>query len=500
MTGIEIFCGIALASLLVYYYLIGPYNFWKKQGVPGPKPIPLFGNAAPLLFSKETMVVFLSSIYKKYKNCPMVGIFINRQPALVVNDPELIKTVLIKDFTKFSDRAFEYNEVAEPLSIHLFALDSKRWRPVRRCLSPVFTSGKLKELFTLILECSNNLNNYLETLLATSDEVDFRELAARYTTDVIGSCVFGVNMNAMSAEGSEFHVIGQKFTSYKYIKLIRFRLREYFPWIYTMLGYVIPYPVGNDAFKKRVLEMIDHRIKNNIIKKDFMNTLVDLKMHPDKLQDIELTDNLLVGQALVFFIAGFETSSSTISNALYELAQHQDIQDKLREEIKEHEKMNNGEWHYENIKIMPILDGVFKETLRKYSPVAIMRKTIEDYTFEDSKIWVPKGTRVFIPANGVHYDPDIYPNPEVFDINRFTQDEVSKRHPMHFLPFGDGPRNCIGARFAIYQTKVGLIRILRKYKVDVCNNTVIPYVINQRAFLLAPKHLITLKVTKLEDS
>lgn len=74
----------------------------------------------------------------------------------------------------------------------------------------------------------------------------------------------------------------------------------------------------------------------------------------------EITDSLLAAQAFVFFVAGFETSSTTISNALYELAQNQDIQDKLREEIKEHEKKNNGEWHYENIKTMPILDGVFK--------------------------------------------------------------------------------------------------------------------------------------------
>lgn len=72
---------------------------------------------------------------------------------------------------------------------------------------------------------------------------------------------------------------------------------------------------------------------------------------------------MLVAQAFLFFVAGFETSSSTIANALYELAQNQDVQDKLRAEIKEHHELNDGKWQYENIKKMPILDAVFKGLL-----------------------------------------------------------------------------------------------------------------------------------------
>lgn len=72
---------------------------------------------------------------------------------------------------------------------------------------------------------------------------------------------------------------------------------------------------------------------------------------------------MLVAQAFLFFVAGFETSSSTIANALYELAQNQDVQDKLRAEIKEHHELNDGKWQYENIKKMPILDAVFKGSL-----------------------------------------------------------------------------------------------------------------------------------------
>nr|XP_031836144.1 cytochrome P450 6A1-like [Nomia melanderi]XP_031836145.1 cytochrome P450 6A1-like [Nomia melanderi] len=500
MVGIEVICGIVAVVLLFYYYLVAHYNFWKKQGVPGPEPELVFGTTKQVLFSQKSLGSYAAAIYKKYKGEPLIGIYENRQPALIINDPDLIKTVLIKDFTKFSNRAVGINEVAEPLSQHLFSLETKRWRPLRTRLSPVFTSGKLKEMFSLILECSNGLEKYMDKLLANGNEIDCRELAARFTTDVIGSCAFGINMNSMSEEESEFRRVGKKFFSTTIGHILRFKLRDLTPWFYTLLGYVLPRPDYMTFFMKSVSEMMEYRKKNNVVRKDFIDTLIDIQAHPEKLGDIKITDSLLAAQAFVFFIAGFETSSTTISNALYELAQHQDIQDKLREEIKEHEKMNNGEWHYENIKAMPVLDSVFKETMRMYSPVTVLiRQSVADYTFEDLKVWIPKGTTVLIPMYGMLHDPDIYPNPEVFNIDRFKEEEESKRHPMHYLPFGDGPRNCIGARFAIFQTKIGLIKILRNHKVDVCKATVIPYQINERAFLLTPNHPITLKISKIES-
>ncbi|XP_033326768.2 putative cytochrome P450 6a14 [Megalopta genalis] len=500
MTGIEIFCGIVAVLLLLYYYSISTYNFWKKRGVPGPEPIPFFGNVVRMMFSHLSIGQYMREVYEKYKSEPAIGLFIRRQPVLVLNNPDLIKTVLIKDFTKFSDRGVTINAVAEPLTQHLFALEPERWRPLRTRLSPLFTSGRLKEMFFMIVDCANNLEKHLEKVAVKCDPIDCRDLAARYTMNVIGSCAFGIDMNCMSNEESTFRKVGKEFFANSYMRLIRGRLREITPQLYTLLGRILPHPYGTDFFIDSVLNMIEYRKKNNIVRNDFINTLMDIRDHPEKLGDIELTDSLLAAQAFVFFIAGFETSSSTISNALYELALNQDIQDKLRSEIKEHHEINNGEWHYENIKAMPILDGVFKETLRMYPPVPfITRKSVDDYTFADLKFSIPKGVSVFIPLYGIHYDPDIYPNPETFDISRFMGDAESKRHPMHYLPFGDGPRNCIGARFAVFQTRIGLIKILRNYKVDICEKTVIPYEVNPRAFLLAPNHPITLKVTKVEN-
>ncbi|XP_078037575.1 putative cytochrome P450 6a14 [Augochlora pura] len=500
MTGFEILCGVVAVLFLIYYYLTSTYDFWKKRGVPGPKPLPLFGNVAPVMLSKLSMAQYIREVYRKYKSEPLIGLFIRRQPLLVVNDPELMKTVLIKDFTKFSDRGMTVNEAAEPLSQHLFFLEPERWRPLRTRLSPVFTSGKLKEMFFMIVDCANNLEKRLETVAAKGDPFDCRELTTRFTVDVIGCCAFGINMNTVSEVETAFRRIGKEFFHVSLTRKLRISTKNIAPQLYTLLSHILPYPYGTNFFINSVLDMIEYRKKNNIVRKDFINTLMDIQAHPEKLGDIDLTDTLLAAQAFVFFAAGFETSSTAISNALYELALNQDIQDKLRKEINEHHEINKGEWHYENIKALPILDGVFKETLRIYPSVPfISRRSVDNYTFEDFKFSIPKDVFVFIPMYGVHHDPEIYPNPEVFDISRFTPEEEAKRHPMHYLPFGDGPRNCIGARFALFQVKLGLIKTIRKYKFDVCEETAIPYKVDPDALLLAADHPITLKITKVED-
>lgn len=87
----------------------------------------------------------------------------------------------------------------------------------------------------------------------------------------------------------------------------------------------------------------------------------------------------------------------------------------------------------------------FTETLRKYPVLPYLsRRALEDYTFEGTKVSIPKGTLICIPVFPIHHDSSIYPNPEKFDPERFSEDEVKKRHPMHYFPFGHGPRNCIG--------------------------------------------------------
>ena len=499
-TYLEISCGLVAVFLALYYYFTSTFDYWKKRGIKGPKPIPVFGNIMAPMLAKESLASFLTNLYTKYKNELMIGIFVRREPILIILDPDIIKDVLIKDFSKFANRGFIRHEIAEPLSQHLFALEVERWRPLRTQLSPVFTSGKLKGIFSLILDCAKHLEKYMDTLVQKGEPIEIREVAAQYTTDAIGSCAFGIEMNSMSESESEFRKRGREIFATNFTALLKFRMKECMPQLYNLLGYVLPKDKTMAFIEKITISTMEYRKHNNIVKSDFINTLLELQKHPERVSGIQLTDTLLAAQAFVFFAAGFETSSTTIANAIYELTLNQKIQNKLREEIKEFDAKNNGEWKYETVKQMKYLDKVFRETLRKYPPLPFLsRETTESYTFENPKLTILKNAKVWIPLFAIHRDPEVYPDPDKFDPERFSEDAVKVKHPMHYIPFGDGPRNCIGARFAIYQSKIGIITILRNFKCDISEKTEIPYEFDPVAFIMCPKNGLYIKITKLES-
>ncbi|EFN73381.1 Probable cytochrome P450 6a13 [Camponotus floridanus] len=327
------------------------------------------------------------------------------------------------------------------------------------------------------------------------------EVTAKFTTDVIGTCGFGIEINTVLDKDSEFRRIGKMIFLPTWNNSLRFKMKELFPWLYDMLSYIIPQTEVDHFIIRFVTEAMNYRETNNVIRHDFIDILREIKNNPDKMDDIKITQNLVAAQAFIFFAAGFETSSTTMSHALYELALDQQIQDKLREEINQEYTKHGSNSSYENVRKMNYLDKIFKETLRKY-PVAthLMRHSTSSYTFGGSTVNIPKNLKVFIPVFGIHRDRDIYPRPDVFDPERLNDEAIQTRHPMHYLPFDDGPRNCIGARFGIHQTKIGLIKILRNYKVEVCDKTQIPYINNSKSLLLAPKDGIHLRIIKINQT
>lgn len=192
------------------------------------------------------------------------------------------------------------------------------------------------------------------------------------------------------------------------------------------------------------------------------------------------SDTELIAQAFIFFFAGFETISWTLSFALYELAVNEDVQARLFEEVREAEQsLDEGQTlSYEKLQSMPYLDMVVSETLRRW-PIATLlnRECVRDYQYDDGrgvKFIIEKGAQIFIPVVGLHFDPKYYPNPERFDPERFSEENRKKIQTGTYLPFGAGPRNCIGSRFALMEAKVVLYYLLLHFHVIPCAKTQIP--------------------------
>ncbi|XP_014475207.1 PREDICTED: cytochrome P450 6j1-like [Dinoponera quadriceps] len=497
--ALEILCVCVAILLLLYYYATADFDYWKSRGVKGPKPIPWFGTIASHLLSKICMGSYLRKIYEEYPDEAMVGVFFRGQPKLVIRDPELIKHVLIKDFTAFPERDVRVHEKAEPLSVHLFRIDGARWRPLRTRLSPVFTSGKLKDMFHLLLECGEHLERHLHEIVPKDDIIECRELTSKYTIDVIGSCAFGIEMNALNQKESDFQKLGVRIFKVTPKTLIRNLFRDVTPWLYDQFGNILDDREVTNIMTTMVMNTINYRKQNNVHRQDIIDMLKDFKDHPDRLDLDQVPDTYVAAQLFVFFAAGYETSSTTMSNVMYELAQNLVVQEKVRNNIKEVLDNNDGVISYNSVNEMTYLEQVIKETLRKYPPVMFLtRNTQQNYTFEGTKVNIDKDVKVYIPIFGIHYDPNIYPNPDVFDPERFNDENMRKRNPMHYLPFGTGPRNCIGMRFAGYQTKVGLIKVLLNFEINVCEKTQIPHIISRNhPLMFQTEHGIYVKLTKL---
>lgn len=127
----------------------------------------------------------------------------------------------------------------------------------------------------------------------------------------------------------------------------------------------------------------------------------------------------------------------------------------------------------------------------------LIRTAARDYDIPDSKLTIREGTLTIIPSYAIHTDPDLYPEPFKFDPERFTEDNKKKRHPMAYLPFGDGPRNCIGLRFGLMQSKIALIKLLTNFKFSTSPRTTIPMSFDVKSLVLSPKNDMWLKVEKL---
>lgn len=121
----------------------------------------------------------VKNYYNQFRKEKYFGMYIFHNPILVINDAELIRLILVKDFQHFADRGIHSNLNVDPMSFNLFRLPGEKWRHLRTKLSPIFTSGKLKQLYPLLLEVSDELLEICEEHLKFSDVVDARDLVER---------------------------------------------------------------------------------------------------------------------------------------------------------------------------------------------------------------------------------------------------------------------------------------------------------------------------------
>lgn len=365
MSSLLVFSAI-VASLIVtaYIYVKKCYSYWERKGVQSIKPTFPFGNFAQNFLQKKSFNDSLREYYNSSTE-PVLGIYSTINPGLLIRDPKIIQDILIKEFSSFHDRGLYISEKVDPMADNLLLQRGEKWKRLRSKLSPAFTSGKLKGMFEAIVGCGDSLEKYFAGFAKSGETVDVREVFACFATNVIASVAFGIDDNSIETGDTEFRKYGRK------IFQPTFR--------HAMRGIAFMNPTLSKLFRVRftdediaefmietVRQNLEYREKNNVVRKDFFQLLIQLRNTGNVQDDGDWSANVsatekslsleeMAAQAFIFFGGGFESSSTTMSFCMYELAKNQDAQQKAYDEIAAVLK-HHGKLTYDSVMEMKFIE------------------------------------------------------------------------------------------------------------------------------------------------
>ncbi|XP_011155385.2 cytochrome P450 9e2 [Solenopsis invicta] len=488
---------VAIGVLKIVTVLHDAYFHWKNKGIPYmPNSLSSFIASWKLFFGYTTLPEHCQYVYNYFPDAKYFGTvdFFTPFPIVIVRDPELIKNIAVKDFEHFTDHRSFIDETVEPLfGKNIFSLRGDRWKEMRNILSPSFTASKMKFMFELISKCSHNFVNYLVDHPELCREMETKGAFRRYTNDVIATAAFGISVNSMKDRDNEFYTRGVEATTFAtgILAIAKITFLRACPRLAKLMGVSFFPPNTLKFFRRIVGETVKAREEQDIIRPDMIHLLMQAR-DKESASAPKMTLDDIVSQAFIFFFAGFETTSIMMCFAAHELAVNQDVQDRLREEVQQYLIEGNGEISYESLSKMTYMDMVISETLRKYPPVVMTdRLCTKKYELPPSlpgfkNVIIEREDQVLFPVYALHHDPKYFPNPNKFDPERFNDENKDSIVPYTYLPFGLGPRMCVGNRFALMETKILIAQLLQKFTLKTTEKTVEPVVFSRKDFNIQP--------------
>lgn len=465
-------------------------NYWRRRGVPAPTPTPIVGNLWPLLRLRISPAAFVGRLYRFAPDSPVVGFFILDKPCLLVRDPALVKRILVTDFACFSARHASSNVTVDPAGAsNLFAARGSCWAFTRRSLSPSFTSGKLRAMFHVMEARTAALADHVQNTSATPGRpLKIKDAVGRALTDLVAETMFGLESNALKrGGGAEVRKHGRRIFGFSLRRAFEILAIFFVPALLRPGRVQFFHEGSSDFFERLFKEIMEFRRKEGRVRGDAMDEMLAMQKKAaelltsadgsrEQLPAIVATDEHVVGQAQVFFTAGFETSATAVSTALFELARNAPVQQRLRDELRATVRLHGG-LSYEALTQVAYLHWVILEALRLYPSLPYLDRTCahEYQLLPDAAsgagrgLMLEAGTPVFIPIMALQRDERLFPEPEAFRPERWAVD--AQPQPPLFLSFGGGPRTCIGMRFALLTVKLTLAQLLLRFEVTPCADT-----------------------------
>lgn len=508
VTGSWVVDALLVVLPLLYWYATRNNSFWRKRGVPYMKPALVVGNMGGVVTGRHHMGDAIHDCYLRAGASRFMGMFAFDQPLLMVKDPELVGRVLATDFSSFYRLNFTLLESEESVGGRsIFAVNGPRWKTLRSVMTPGFTSGKMKRMFQLVEECGQDLVTHLVAATEKGSDLEVQELMACYTTDVVCSAFVGIKCGALQDPKAPMRESLRRIMRDDLVGQLAQALSFLAPKLFEKLNISVVRKEFEEFLSNTTEQTMAYRKKNGIVREDSLDMLMRVRdgaadqskrLVDEAGQEFRFDQKDLVAQVLTFLMAGFETSASTMVFTLYELALNQGLQDRIRQQVK-HVADKHGGVTYEAIAEMTDLNNAVSEALRMYPVVNFLdRRSTRDYQIPGTSVVLPKDTGVVVSVLGLHYDPRYWERPHQFIPDRFSEENSKGRPNYVYLPFGDGPRQCIGMRMGLMQVRVGLAHLLRNFSVGPSVQTPVPLPLDPRTFLRRPRDPLVLSFQRLD--
>lgn len=366
---------------------------------------------------------------------------------------------------------------------------------MRSTLNPCFTSKKLRQMFNLVNSVASKLPSMLNDDIAagSENEIDFKNLSTKCAVDIIATCAYGIEVNSLKGPANDFSKLTQTFDHIvTLINILKFTVIMLVPKIAKIFKIRFLGKEFTELFSDGIFEMITFRKKEKILRPDLVNLLMEIKQNQEagganeeKMRN--WSDEHLSAQCLAFFIGGYATIATSMGFTAYEIASNPDVQQKLYQEILDtNENLEGRDLEYNVINEMKYMHQVISESLRKWPSSPLTgRACREPYNFkyDDKEFYFDSNIDFLVPIICFHRDPKYFQNPDLFNPERFSEENHKKIDPDTYIPFGNGPR-----------LKTVFYHLLFNFKFELSPKTDFPIQLDKSPFELKPKNGIWVKL------
>uniref|UniRef100_A0A1I7Y8N1 Cytochrome P450 n=1 Tax=Steinernema glaseri TaxID=37863 RepID=A0A1I7Y8N1_9BILA len=444
------------------FFITHVRRFKMVKCVAGPKALPFIGNTFEIPQNSFGFTKKFLEWTEEYagKGERILKFWIGTKLMVIPLDGETVKAIVDSNTEIF--KGSDYDFIQPWLGNGLLLSTGAKWKSRRKMLTPTFHFQMLKGYVEVFDEHSKLLTRILEPHAVDGQQFDLFPYVKRCALDII--CAMGTKLN------SQIHVNNE------YVRTIEEFSALCFDYMFHAYNWFTPYWYAcgkgfkkdrlvnklTDFTKRIIQERAERRIHNQEMKHTrmaFLDMLLDMQ------ETNQLTYEDIREEVDTFMFEGHDTTSSGIGWTLWCLATHPEIQKKVHEELDEHFGDSDREVTTEDLKKLKYLERCIKEAMRLFPPVPAVTRLLQDDFAIDEKL-IPKGANLVICPFVIHRNNELYKNSGTFDPDNFLPERVSIRHPYDYIPFSAGPRNCIGQKFALYEEKVMIAWILRKYTLD----------------------------------